>query len=334
MTMLEMRPPQRRPDHAVIPDADTPWLQALDQALRVQGLTVERAPVAACAYAAYLSGASVVALAPAEDASLPDTWLSLCDRGAKILPASAILLPQERAAEASSWLEVGFDDVAVMEQTPADEFARRVVGRSRSRQMRRAMASVDALTGLPTLEVFTARLDPNIRMSSRGSVPMAVAVLDLDGLPAVERQRGRAGARSLLTDVARHLQAALRRSDTVARLGDERFGLILNQISAFEARRLMYTLWRSLSWSEETLGLVGELAGQVTFTAGVAVFPGDATDGPELLTRAEIALDVARATSQRRVLLYAETCGDSGVDVHGTDLRWHRVQSAAREEPE
>jgi diguanylate cyclase (GGDEF)-like protein len=137
-----------------------------------------------------------------------------------------------------------------------------------------------------------------------------------------------------LIDVARHLQAALRRSDTVARLGDERFGLILNQISAFEARRLMYTLWRSLSWSEETVGLVGELAGQVTFTAGVAVFPGDATDGPELLTRAEIALDVARATSQRRVLLYAETCGDSGVDVHGTDLRWHRVQSAAREEPE
>jgi GGDEF domain-containing protein len=49
-------------------------------------------------------------------------------------------------------------------------------------------------------------------------------------------------ARSLLLDVARHLQAALRRSDTVARLGDDRFGLILNQITAFEARKMMYQL--------------------------------------------------------------------------------------------
>jgi diguanylate cyclase (GGDEF)-like protein len=193
---------------------------------------------------------------------------------------------------------------------------------------------VDPLTDLPTHEVFFSRLGPTIRLSSRAAMPMAVAVLDLDGFVALEQACGRPLARQLLVDVAEHLQAALRRSDTVARLGDDRFGLILNHITAFEAKRLLYKLWRSLALRPETLEQLGDSAARLTFTAGIAVFPGDSSDPHELYTRAELALDVARASGQRRVLLYAETSGDSGEDRHGTDLRYHRVQGASREEPE
>ena len=204
----------------------------------------------------------------------------------------------------------------------------------RSRGVRHSLASRDPLTGLPTQQVFFSRLDPTIRLSSRATMPMAVAVIDMDGFIAIEREKGREVARALLIDMAEHLQATLRRSDTVARLGDDRFGLILNHITPFEARRLLYKLWRSLGLRPETLERLGATAGRVTFTAGVATFPGDSSDGQELFTRAEIALDVARTTGHRRVLLYSETCGDSGIATHGTDLRYHRVQSGSRDEPE
>jgi diguanylate cyclase (GGDEF)-like protein len=330
---IDMRAPSSRSDHVVLVDDERPWLALLHAALEAQGLTVQRAPSGQCAFAAFVSGASAILLQPDLDQSIADTWMQIVDRASHVLPTSVVLLPESRREEVPGWLAAGFDDVVVGEPDAA-AVAARIRARTQSRAVRHSLSSVDPLTGLPTQEVFFSRLDPTIRLSSRASMPMAVAVVDLDGFIALEKTWGREVARRLLIDVARHLQAALRRSDTVARLGDDRFGLILNHITAFEARRLMYKLWRSLTLTPETAELIGEGASRVTFTAGIGVFPGDSSEPHELYTRAEIALDVARATGQRRVLLYSETCGDSGEDRHGTDLRYHRVQGMSRDEPE
>ena len=163
---------------------------------------------------------------------------------------------------------------------------------------------------------------------------MAVAVIDMDGFRDLERQRGRPLVRALLRDVSKQLESVLRRSDTIARLGDDRFGLILHHITAFEARKLLYKLWRSLAPSQDSVDLTGALDQRLTFTAGVAVFPGDSSEGMELYTRAELALDVARATGQRRVLLYSETSGDAGCATGSTDLRLHRVGDGRRDKVE
>lgn len=164
-------------------------------------------------------------------------------------------------------------------------------------------------------------------------MPMAVAVLDMDGFRDLERRRGRKVIRMLLRDFAAHLVRVLRQSDTVARLGDDRFGLILHHITAFEARKLLFKLWRGAAPSTDTLELLdGDY--RLSFTAGLAVFPGDSNDGGELYTRAELALDVARASGHRRVLLYSETSGESGEALGSTDLRYHRVASPGRDEVE
>lgn len=323
--------PESPPQLAVV--ARGPLLDALAEALAAQGLSVDRPEQAACAWQAFLQGAVLCVLAPTAEETPAHGWQSVADRAARILPISVAVLPEARRHEQGDWLAAGFDD-ALIGTFDATERAMRLHGRVRSRGVRHSLASRDPLTGLPTQQVFFSRLDPTIRLSSRANMPMAVAVVDMDGFIALERDKGREVARALLCDMSEHLQATLRRSDTVARLGDDRFGLILNHITPFEARRLLYKLWRSLGLRPETLERLGATANRVTFTAGVATFPGDASDGQELYTRAEIALDVARTTGQRRVLLYSETCGDSGIPSHGTDLRYHRVQSGGREEPE
>lgn len=333
MSIIDLRSPSSRPEHIVVVDSERPWLGRLALALEAEGLTVQRAPREQCPFAAFVAGAAAIVLAPEPNESVNETWLSICDRATNVLPTAIVLLPEARASEEPIWLAAGFDDVVVGEPE-ATAVAARIGARARSRTVRHALAAVDALTGLPTQEAFFSRLDPTIRLSSRAGMPMAIAVVDLDGFIALERKWGRKVARLLLCDVAQHLQAGLRRSDTVARLGDDRFGLILNQITAFEARRLLYKLWRSLTLRPETIEQIGEEADRVTFTAGIAVFPNDSSEPHELYTRAEIALDVARASGQRRVLLYAETSGDSGADRHGTDLRYHRVQGPSRDEPE
>lgn len=308
-------------------------LDALAQELENHGMRVTRLAPQECAWQAFLQGAVLCVLAPPDQQTPAQGWLSLGDRAARVMPISVAALPASRGAEQGDWLAAGFDDVIVGDFDAAEK-ALRLYGRVRSRGARHSLASRDSLTGLPTAQVFFSRLDPTIRLSSRANMPMAVAVVDLDGFIQLERDKGREVARALLCDVSQKLRAALRRSDTIARLGDDRFGLILHHITPFESRRLLYKLWRGMNLEPETLELLGDTALRVTFTAGVATFPGDSSDSHELYTRAEIALDVARTTGQRRVLLYSETCGDSGIPTHATDLRYHRVHSGGREEPE
>jgi len=327
-----MRSPAPRIDLAVLPEDAPAAVEELAGALAMAGFEVARAPAEQVPFEAYLNGASVLVLVPKADDTVADTWLRMCERAPVQMPVTAVWLTDGQNA-CEPWLAAGFDEVFCGDSTPAI-VAARLSGRVRSREVHHSLATLDPLTGLVTHKVFLARLDPTVRLASRASLPMAVAVMDMDGFRDLERRRGREVVRTLLCDVSRHLERVLRRSDTIARLGDDRFGLILHHISAFEARKLLYKLWHSMTPGQEGLELAGPQDGRLTFTAGVAVFPGDSSDGMELYTRAEIALDVARATGQRRVLLYSETAGDAGQTTGSTDLRLHRVGDGRRTKPE
>ena len=327
----DLRSPTPRHDVAVLPKGGSPWLDELKDALIDRGIQVQWAETATLPFDAFLAGASIVVQEPGE-MGVDEAWLRMCERAPRAMPVTAVLIGEGPLDSQDPWFTAGFDEVLTPDSDPALA-ATRLVGRARSRSVAHHLATLDPLTGLVTHAVFHSRLDPTVRLSSRASMPMAVAVLDMDGFRQLERERGREVIRLLLKDFSAHLVRVLRQSDTVARLGDDRFGLILHHITAFEARKLLFKLWRGAAPSASTAELLDDPF-RLSFTAGVAVFPGDSSDGGELYTRAEVALDVARASGQRRVLLYSETSGESGEAVGGTDLRYHRVSSFQRDEPE
>ena len=328
----DMRSPEPRTKHAVIADQPGQWLDALCAALVDADFTVERMPESGLAFGSFVSGASIVVIERPADGDPEQARLRLSERVPAIMPVTAVFVGDTRE-NTQEWLTAGFDDVFSVAGDPADACAR-LIARAAHRRNQHELSAIDPLTGLHTRQIFFTRLDPMVRLSSRASMPMAVAVIDMDGFQALEQQRGRALVRQALKDASAHLRQALRRSDTIARIGDDRFGLILHHITAFEARKLLYKLWRSIAPSATTLEMVDSENIELTFTAGVAVFPGDSSDGIELYTRAEVALDVARATGHRRILLYSETSGEAGQHSGSTDLRYHRVRSAGRDKPE
>lgn len=334
MQPTDLRGPTARNRHAVLPSTGEPWIDKLGDALRAHGYTIANESADTIAFRAFVDGAAIVVWRLEGGLDLQEAWLRMCERAPQSMPAVAVLMPDSSPEEVENCLAAGFDEVFSLRSDP-ERAAARLIGRARSRDVHHSLAAIDPLTGLAARGVFFSRLDPTVRLSSRAGMPMAIAVLDLDGFCALEQRVGRAVVRNLLRDVADHLRRVLRRSDTVTRLGDDRFGLILHHITAFEARKLLYQLWRSLTVRPETLESLGPGVDRITFTAGVAVFPGDSSDGAELYTRAELALDVARATGHRRVLLYSETAGDAGHGSSGsTDLRYHRTAASVRDEPE
>jgi diguanylate cyclase (GGDEF)-like protein/PAS domain S-box-containing protein len=89
----------------------------------------------------------------------------------------------------------------------------------------------DPLTGLPNRIVFMDRLDRLLRHSKRRAGDrFAVLFLDLDNFKQVNDRHGHIVGDQLLVAVARRLEACVREEDTVARIGGDEFGILLETI--------------------------------------------------------------------------------------------------------
>lgn len=147
-------------------------------------------------------------------------------------------------------------------------------------------ATHDPLTGLPNRNQLPQRL------SRACGAPVALAFLDIDNFKVINDSLGHARGDELLVCVAKRLQDALRRTDTVARYGGDEF-VLLFQYSASHAE-VIQTLERAMSAVQAPLQL-GDHVLHISCSMGVALYPEDATDLAGLLRIADIAMYEAKA---------------------------------------
>jgi diguanylate cyclase (GGDEF)-like protein/PAS domain S-box-containing protein len=162
-------------------------------------------------------------------------------------------------------------------------------------------ATHDALTGLPNRRLFDDRLEMTLRRAARTGELVAVAFLDVDRFKAINDSLGHGMGDRLLKILSARLQASLRDSDTVARMGGDEFIFILPSLQRPEdatapARKLLEAM-------REPVRLDGhELF--VTASVGIAVYPGDGEDRDLLLRHADAALYRAKARGRNRFELF------------------------------
>jgi predicted signal transduction protein with EAL and GGDEF domain len=101
----------------------------------------------------------------------------------------------------------------------------RVVERIRAQEQIAHQATHDALTGLANRLLFRDRLELALARAERRGSFAALLFLDLDRFKDVNDTLGHSAGDQLLRSVSDRLQAALRASDTLARIGDEEFTL-------------------------------------------------------------------------------------------------------------
>lgn len=85
----------------------------------------------------------------------------------------------------------------------------------------------DLLTGLPNRRLFLDRLEQEVKHAKRGSLPLTVLFMDLDGFKEINDSLGHEAGDRLLSDVAKRLTDCVREDDTVARLGGDEFTVII-----------------------------------------------------------------------------------------------------------
>ncbi len=148
-------------------------------------------------------------------------------------------------------------------------------------------ANYDALTGLPNRSLFLDRLNQAVRQSARDTKQFALMFIDLDGFKQVNDSLGHAAGDLLLQQTAERLSQCVRASDTVARLAGDEFTIIMQGAHGRDdGLRLAAKILSVLS---EPFGLEGATA-NVQGSIGIACYPADATEGPQLLHLADQAM--------------------------------------------
>jgi diguanylate cyclase (GGDEF)-like protein len=146
-----------------------------------------------------------------------------------------------------------------------------------------SQAHHDDLTGLPNRRLFTAGL-------GRRTGSTTVAVCDLDGFAALNDRLGDDAGDALLRAAAERVAAVAGPDGVAARLLGDEFGLLLSGDRTDVAEALLQAFNTPLRVGGHDL--------LVTVTVGVAA--GDGPAVPDLLRRAELALQAAKLTGTNR----------------------------------
>ena len=150
------------------------------------------------------------------------------------------------------------------------------------------LMNIDDLTGLPVQRVFQQRFVEALRSCRGAQRPLAVYMLDLDGLKKINDSYGHlVGARAIAT-VGRRLGTILgAHNGTVSRFGGDEFSAFVPDLAGPDALALGERL--RVAVADEKVA-AGTAAVQPTISIGVACFPADGAGTEALTRRADEAL--------------------------------------------
>lgn len=194
--------------------------------------------------------------------------------------------------------DAGADDY-VSKPIVGPEIVTRVKNRLERVRLLRNLAEVDSLTGVANRRKSSETMENYLRLAARFGQPLSFAVLDLDAFKQVNDAYGHATGDRVLASVAELLRVHFRGEDVVARWGGAEFSVGMYGMARSDGvRRLgeaLETLRRMMFEAPD-----GSTFG-VTFSAGVAQYPGDGNEFRSLYLAADEALARAKSGGRNRV---------------------------------
>ncbi len=177
----------------------------------------------------------------------------------------------------------------------------------------RRRSARDDLTGLWTRRAFAEQLRARLSEARRHERRLAVAMLDLDRFKRVNDRHGHAMGDRVLQTLANLLTDHLRQEDLCARWGGEEFLIALGDQSLTEATRALHRLRRQFASLRFSLDHSSPF--QVTFSAGVAVFPDDGEAMADLIATADARLMSAKRAGRNTVHASLSPNSSAALDV-------------------
>lgn len=171
----------------------------------------------------------------------------------------------------------------------------------RRHQEAQRLSITDPLTGLGNYRYLRECLRREVERASRFGRELGVLALDLDRFKDVNDGYGHRAGDAVLAEFAQRVRRVVREVDLVFRRGGEEFVILLPETDAAgcvtAANRLGTAVRGGAFAVDAAVGV------RITVSIGIAVFPGHAGTGPEVLDVADAALYAAKAAGRDTFVL-------------------------------
>ncbi|MDQ3756802.1 MAG: EAL domain-containing protein [Actinomycetota bacterium] len=172
----------------------------------------------------------------------------------------------------------------------------------------RHQAMHDALTGLPNQLLFEDRVAQALAQAGRTGGRAGFFFVDLDRFKKVNDSLGHDFGNELLKQAAGRLLGAVRKGDTVARMGGDEFTLLVPGVRREEDATVLAS---KVLEAFRAPFVVGDHELFMTPSVGIALYPGDGMRYETLLKHADIAMYRAKARGGNGYELYGGRSGDT-----------------------
>lgn len=172
----------------------------------------------------------------------------------------------------------------------------------------------DPVTGLGNRTVLSHRINIAIKAQAESGARFCIAIVEIGRFKEIAEMLGTGQINDGINQIARRLRRELRKDDTIVRLGDERFALLVRGDRAV----VEPVLNRIAESGRQPLMIGGELV-DIKVHIGAAMYPDDANSETNLLLHAQLAAE--RSSRNRTASGFFEAKQDNKLTVQRNDSR-------------
>jgi len=166
-----------------------------------------------------------------------------------------------------------------------------------------SLAHTDPLTQIANRRFLIEILEREFARARRYNRPLSLIYLDLDGFKQINDLHGHMFGDDLLRGVSVSMKAVLRAADLLARIGGDEFAVLLPETDIEGSNHVAGKLGRALaSYCAQLEGTIPAL----TFCSGVSTLHAEDESIDDLLSRADQAMYLAKATGKAHTRLETE----------------------------
>ena len=159
----------------------------------------------------------------------------------------------------------------------------------------------DELTGIFNRRYLLQRLHEEIKLAQSKEASFSVVMVDLDKFKKINDSYGHSVGDQVLKYFVTKLKQNLRETDVICRCGGDEFIILLPEASRKSAVSIIQRIKKTIE--KEPFPLIGENAEiPLSFSAGVASYPGDGSSADQLLLAADTVMYQAKQSGGNQVL--------------------------------